>query len=1490
MKKLLTSLILLFGMGIAAAQAPVSHTFPALDTPNAFTNVNDFALLNDTVYVGYTLLATGTPTNISTATNYACLGHSTTPFIVSIPISYAGTDTIGAVTTGCGQVRLVDTRTLPQSCYTWNGTNYVSTACYPGTGSGVATVGVATANGFQGTSSGGSNPALTLNVDSSHYLPTTTDETNWNAFGSSSVFGRVKVDGTTITANGGVISAAGGGSGCAIGTCIVNNGTANQVVTEASGFGLGYAGTSWGLNPVFGNQADFIESNGNFLTNISDMGGGNGGNGAQLSNSVVNFDNPGFDWGYSVNNSWEWFTGFGSSVTNNMNAAGIGAASSHTIDHEGVGDSIGIAINDTVHGGYQALSDEGAVGIRNVVSEGGVSAGPINSGGTTGSTSLNVSMNQPFGVGRIIYDQTATTGNITTTQTLGGAVGPNNGVQIVNLGTTVTASTCGVLAGGPLVATTAYSITSNVITIVGTNSLYNEEEVTLSGYGTSTFLNGQSVFVIASTGTSFTATFTHANVSLTTEAGAYSTTNVDTPRQPNNNSISMTFGITLGSAYSGSSTALISMAGAGFIDTSRLSAVGSHTGGVQYVTAPLIHPILAGAIVCMGGLAGYGELNTTSPYGGYFTYIIGSPTTTSAYLSAVPAGVPSGFDYAKPGSVTLYPIASIQSFVPGSTQTVTLTPNSVAWANSDIVFIPNGIVAAYVSQENEIVNGNPYASFQGISSAYVGPAPFLATAMFKATVQIGGVNNLTSQGGAGFAPDLLQAQGPVGIGIDFTTGPPTDAFFSGNPLAPSLLLVQRCQLVTCATSYNIFTDDALGNSGGFLNYTIASNTFNFAGGGAGPATIQQNGVDVCLQNGTNCPTPPATLTGIRFANGASADTVATSPQIVTAANNSPSTTFAPALLPLFGTAVNGAVPLSGGGTTNFLRADGTWAAPAGGSGTVSDGSGTTTPGEAAISTSTAHVIGYSAAPAFAVTNMTGTGGFNTTGNAGSASAVALSGITGLGTGVATFLGTPSSANLLAALTTKTGTGNAVFSISPAFTGTPDASGATEFKMPVAASFATLANGEQGYDTTALNWHIWGNGVDNLNAIVPVSVAVTNNDCTEWSVISGVITLKDSGSGCGGGAGVSSWSGDGALYSNSGSTGAVTAALVTAAAHKFWGNNTASTTTPAYDLLGTNDWSPSAYVVGAGSVNVMTATLTPAATALTAGLQIDVIPNLANTTTTPTLNVSGLGAKTITKCGTTALAAGDYTTTAVAEFVYDGTRMQLLNPQAVACSNTPLIGGGSSIPTTNVSGPSNADIVEWGSTGALLDSFIKFSQIPFLSGPNDFATMTQGNVATVATATTVAPTTPFVIFSGTTTVTTITAPSGTAALIGAVFDMITSSSVLFNTGGNIATAFTTQPGLQYHCVFMGTTNGLWYCQDINSVLRGNITLTTATSDAITITGVTTASVCSFDATNSTAAGITTTLAGFYSVTANTFTLNHAATVAAGATYGVICTVD
>jgi hypothetical protein len=69
------------------------------------------------------------------------------------------------------------------------------------------------------------------------------------------------------------------------------------------------------------------------------------------------------------------------------------------------------------------------------------------------------------------------------------------------------------------------------------------------------------------------------------------------------------------------------------------------------------------------------------------------------------------------------------------------------------------------------------------------------------------------------------------------------------------------------------------------------------------------------------------------------------------------------------------------------------------------------------------------------------------------------GITSFGAGVATFLGTPSSANLATALTDETGTGVAVFNVSPALTtpkittGIQNASAATVISMDSSTFFA-----------------------------------------------------------------------------------------------------------------------------------------------------------------------------------------------------------------------------------------------------------------------------------------------------------------------------------------------------------------------------------------------------------------------------------------------------
>ena len=94
------------------------------------------------------------------------------------------------------------------------------------------------------------------------------------------------------------------------------------------------------------------------------------------------------------------------------------------------------------------------------------------------------------------------------------------------------------------------------------------------------------------------------------------------------------------------------------------------------------------------------------------------------------------------------------------------------------------------------------------------------------------------------------------------------------------------------------------------------------------------------------------------------------------------------------------------------------------------------------------------------------------------------GITSFGTGVATFLGTPSSANLAAALTDETGTGVAVFGTSPTI-GTPAITGGTlvesvirglEEDVNVVASAAT---GTINFDvSTASVWYYTTNATAN----------------------------------------------------------------------------------------------------------------------------------------------------------------------------------------------------------------------------------------------------------------------------------------------------------------------------------------------------------------------------------------------------------------------------
>ncbi|MBI3678476.1 MAG: hypothetical protein HY243_17855 [Proteobacteria bacterium] len=121
----------------------------------------------------------------------------------------------------------------------------------------------------------------------------------------------------------------------------------------------------------------------------------------------------------------------------------------------------------------------------------------------------------------------------------------------------------------------------------------------------------------------------------------------------------------------------------------------------------------------------------------------------------------------------------------------------------------------------------------------------------------------------------------------------------------------------------------------------------------------------------------------------------------------------------------------------------------------------------------------------------------TTPNLGTPSAATLtnatglpisSGVSGLGAGIATFLGTPSSANLLSALTTKTGTGNTVFATSPTLV-TPTLGAATATTInnitlttPAAAATITVANNK----TFTVNNTLSLAGTDSTTMTFPAS--------------------------------------------------------------------------------------------------------------------------------------------------------------------------------------------------------------------------------------------------------------------------------------------------------------------------------------------------------------------------------------------------------------------
>jgi hypothetical protein len=114
-------------------------------------------------------------------------------------------------------------------------------------------------------------------------------------------------------------------------------------------------------------------------------------------------------------------------------------------------------------------------------------------------------------------------------------------------------------------------------------------------------------------------------------------------------------------------------------------------------------------------------------------------------------------------------------------------------------------------------------------------------------------------------------------------------------------------------------------------------------------------------------------------------------------------------------------------------------------------------------------------------------------------------------------------------------------------------------------------------------------------------------------------------------------------------------------YKITGLGAGTAATDAVRVSQLQNFSTGTLITVAGT-DTITGTVSPSLTAYTAGQIFSFVVGTTNTGAV-TLNIDGLGAKAVTRTGAIALVAGGMVTGQVALVEYDGTRFQLLDPNA-----------------------------------------------------------------------------------------------------------------------------------------------------------------------------------------------------------------------------------
>ncbi len=441
-------------------------------------------------------------------------------------------------------------------------------------------------------------------------------------------------------------------------------------------------------------------------------------------------------------------------------------------------------------------------------------------------------------------------------------------------------------------------------------------------------------------------------------------------------------------------------------------STGLLTGGCLAISTPLTSSVTIAPAT--GDAINGGTVNASVTFpAGYFAYV----TTDAAGNMYIP--LPSG------GGGSGFPITLGSTSIPASSTTTSISGLTLV---APALGTPSALVltnATGTPSAIGLANGTGLPISTGVSGLATGAATFLGTSTSANLRAL-----LTDEVGTGAAYFVGGALGTPASGTATNfTGLPLNTGVTGTlPIANG---GTNCGAgaVSCLTAVGALTGTpssttylrgdgtwSTPSGGGSPGGSNTQFQFNSSGSFGGLSTLTTDGSAVTDTASAAASTPAITLTGAGYSGGSA---TTNTPLFYINAGSAPSTWGTGAGGTLFG--INAASAFAGNFADFHLNG-----------------------GASLFKVDSAGLV-------------TSAGGFS--GSGASLTGVPIStGISGLATGVATFLGTPSSANLAAAITDETGTGAAVFAGGPTLTGTTTVANLTSATSGAASTPAWTMTG------------------------------------------------------------------------------------------------------------------------------------------------------------------------------------------------------------------------------------------------------------------------------------------------------------------------------------------------------------------------------------------------------------------------------------------------